>query len=807
MPASLILPAFFTAAEITAGGIAVAASRFAISLVASMAVSSLITKNGDQASQGSGNTGGVVQLPPATDNKLPVVYGESFVSPVIVDVKMSTDNQTMWYVLAFSEATDSGTVSFEQVYFDDKLLIFDPANPNEIRGWYNQQDNTTVTGVAGKIAMWFYRDGSLVTGTGHRCVNEGGQASTQTTTISAISLLQDTGIAEAQRWTNNNLMSKTVFAVLRINYDSDHGITGIGQIKALVKNTLTAPGDVMMDYLKNERYGCGVGAYAVNTDQFTALNTYSSQSIQLINTNNTYDSGTRYTINGFIDTNQNCLNNLVALADSTDSWVQWNEELGQWGVLMNRSLEESGLTTSTMRTVTSSNILGGISVNPLDLNSTYNAINVQFPNNLLRDQTDYRYYELNNNQRFANEPNNELTLTLPFCNNSLQATYIGYKRLFASRSDLNINFTMDYSGIQIDAGDIIAVNHEWYGWSTKAYGNGTYPGKPFRVTQVRESKDADGFLTAQISAMAYNDQVYTTTNPHYFSNVSFSGIADTNYISKPDAPIIPPTLVDTTSGSYVVQGNIPVQGNVRAMEFWFSIKGSELIPSNNYVLYNTQYYNGGSLYPHTDDTGATYFEQTRAYLPSGRYWWRTRAQGVSSVSDFSDSSTGTNASAGFVWSTTGTSVSGTQIIDNTIGGSKVVSGDPQKTGASDSGGFFDTMGKTALIGLAGAAAYAGYKQGLFDTLPDIFKDEGGGGNDPAINDDVDTSVWAINQNGEEINSAEPGDDVTFVTDTTAQPDSIEFYADFDGYDFAPFDYAGSGGDSWGGDFDWDNLLG
>jgi hypothetical protein len=820
MPASLILPLFFTGAEIAAGGLAVIASRFAINLVASMAVSSLINKNSDQT-QGAGRTGGVIQLPPATDNKLPIVYGQSWTSPIIVDVKMSTDQQTMWYVLAFSETTDSGTVSFDQVYWDDKILIFDPANPNEIRGWYNPQDNTTVTGVAGKIAMWFYRDGSLVTGTEHHCIDENGTGFTKTTDVTAIDVLKDAGIDPAQQWTDDNLMTKTVFAVVRINYDSDHGVTGLGEIKALVNNTLSAPGDVMRDYLQNARYGCGVDATAINTDQFDDLNTYSSETHQLINTDGGYHSGTRYKINGQVDTNQNCLNNLVLLADSADSWVQWNEEVGKWGVLMNRSLEESGLTTATMRTVTSDNILGGISIDPLDLHSTYNSINVQFPNILLRDQTDYRYYELDNTQRFANEPNNELSLSLPFCNNSLQATYIGYKRLFSSRSDLNISFTMDYSGIQIDAGDIIAVNHEWYGWSTKNYGLGTYPGKPFRVTQVRESKDENGFLTAQISAMSYNDQVYTTTNPHYFSSESFSGITDVNYISKPDRPIIPYTLIDSTSGSYVVQGNIPVQGNVRALEFWYSVKGAELIPSNNYVLYNTQYYNGGSLYPHTDDANNIFYEQTRVYLPSGNYWWRTRAEGTNSVSEFSDASTGTtwdapgtpppgfNSTSSFTWSTTGTAVTGTQILDGTISGSKVTTGDPQKTGGSNSGGFFDTLGTTALVGLGAAAAYAGYKKGYFDDfLPDFLKTPAGG-NDAPPNDDVFDPNVAMNDpnTGEpygDDNQPQPGDEFVVVADVTPDPGSIasDEYINFDGYDTEPF-YASN--DNTGGDFSFDDF--
>lgn len=762
MPASLIVPMFFTA-----GTLGYAAATLAVHFLTTVAVGYLLNKNQPKEDQ----IGGKIQLPPSTDNKLPVVYGDSWVSPIITDVKISTDQQTMWYVLTFCETTDSGDITFGDIYWDDKVLIFDPNNPSEIRGWYNEADNTTISGVAGKISMWFYKNGSFQPTT-HHCLGADGVGSEQLTQQNAISVMQDAGIPVDQRWTAQHTMKNTVFAIVRIKYDQDHAVTGIGTITAQVKNSLKQPGSVLLDYMKNSRYGAGILQTNINLDSLTTLNTYSAEILSLTNTTGGQDTGTRYEINGTLDTSRDCLTNLVQIADSADCWIQWNEANAKWGVLINRSLSENGGSTSTMFCVTADNIIGGIQITPLDLNSTYNSINLQFPNKNIKGQTDTRMYELTTAERLINEPNNQLNIAFPLIDNSLQATYIGYKKLWASRNDLIINFTMDYSGIQIDAGDIIAVNHEWYGWGTKTYGNQVYPGKPFRVTQVREIKAPDGFLSVQITATSYNDSIYTTTNPHYYTQQTFSGLTDPTYITKPNAPTIPAAYLSTATASFVVQGEIPEQGNVKGMEFWYSTNGPEL-GANNYSLYTTQNYLNASLYPHYSSTGTVYFEQIRLNnMPIGQYYWRTRAQGPDSMSEFSDPSPMLD------WQVAGQAVSGTQILDHSISGSKVIEGGTSK--GSQSNGFFETLGPIALAGLSAATLYAGYKKGWFgDTKPKEDPLEGGG-NDEGY-DAMNPNLWTDNQ------TPQIGDTVTYYADATPDPGDIAQYANFDDYDTYPGD--------------------
>ena len=826
MPASLIATAVFGLAE---GTFAFTAATFAIRLATTFAIASLVSKNA-AGSNSSGTPGGEIQLGPATDNKVPVVYGETYVSPIITDAIISTDQQTMWYVLTFSEATASGVLSFGEVWYDGKLLLFDGSpggNPNTITGWWTRPKKrskiggTIETKVAGKISMWFYNNG-IAPGTQHLAydTSNGGYANTidnyQTTNDTALSILTDSRIPAETQWTTSTQMTGAAFAILRLDYDSNAGITGLGTIQAKLINTLNQPGDVIKDYLTNTRYGCGIPLANINTNSLTNINTISLAPLTITDTEgNTTSSNFTYEINGIVNTTQDCLTNLNNMTDACDSWLQWDERLAKWGVIPNISLIQAGLTTAT-NIITSDQIIGGINLVPTDLKSSANKITISFPNEDIISQTDYRYYWLESQFKSPNEPENNIDIKMPFVNNSFQGTYLGYRKLFMSREDVIINFSMDYSGIKYNAGDIVFIKHEWYGWDLGTYNGLVCPGKPFRITQIKEAKDSTGFLSVQITAMSYNDSIYFTMNPHYYTPDQFGQLTATNFISQPDTPIIPSTLVNTTAGSYVVQGNIPQYGNVTAMEFWYSVKGAALIPSNNYVLYNTQYYNGGSLYPHTATDGSVFYEQSSVYLPTANYWWRTRAQGPNSSSDFSEASTGTtwtgagspppgfySTDTGFSWATTGTTVTGNQVLDNSISGSKVTSGNSQTSGSSSSGGFFDTLGKTALVGLGAAAAYVGYKKGyLNNILPDSLKSTSAGGNDAPTDNKVDTDVWAKHEDGTEVspdNPVMPGENITYVADATPQPDPIETNANFDGYDAPPFNVAEGG---FRGDFDF-----
>ena len=549
----------------------------------SIGVSSLIAKRmqPDLGGLGDGVGGGRVQLPPATDNKIPVVYGSGYVSGPVIDAKLSTDQQYMWYVVALAEVSDNqggggGSYTFDtsNIYYDGKKVQFG-AN-GTVTGLINNTTPQTIdTKVSGKIKIWLFTDGSS------SGVNTGGQT--------AIQILSDAstggGIPAGERWTSTDVMTNCAFAIVRVEYNTDAGTTSLGAIQARITSTIDKPGDAILDYLLNTRYGCAVPLSRIDTASLTALNTYSDEIID-------YGTGTqaRYRINGPVATNISCLENLQILVDSCDSWLQYNELTAKWSVVINQSYTDY-TTIGDLFLVDSSNLVGGINVAPINLNETFNQMEVAYPNQYIRDQIDYQVIELEDYQVGVMSPNeavNKLDIDFPVINNSVQALYVGVRRLLQSREDLTVTFKLDYSGIQVEAGDVIRVKQEVYGWDVlnpDPLDPSTTYGKLFRVASVAEEKYQDGSLGVSITAFEYNDTVYADRALLDFQPDPNTGLADPNLIGKPEAP----DLFLNTDGTIAflnVTGVVPNTGLVNYLEFQYGTDSNAELHSFYTSAYN-----------------------------------------------------------------------------------------------------------------------------------------------------------------------------------------------------------------------------
>lgn len=581
-------------AGITMSSIAAFAARTVLMVGVSRLLAKRATKNTPNPTTSS--SGARVQLPPSTNNKLPVVYGTAFVSPTIIDAKISTDQQTMWYVCALAEVTDTGTYSFDQIYYGGKLVTFKTGNITAVESLTTNSNPTQVdTSVDGYMDMYLYRDGSS------NGVN---------TAFTAIQILQDSSIPSAQRWTSTDLMSKTAFLIVKIKYNQDANLTGLDTITVKLTNTLTKPGSVLLDYMRNSRYGAGIPAARVDATSFTALDTYSDQTITYIPVGGGSATQARYRINGPVDTGNDCMSNIQDLMDACDSWLQWNEISGKWKVVINQSYTDY-TTLGALFSVNNDILIGGIDITPIDLNETYNSVEVQYPNFNIKDQMAYSVIELADYDASLLSPNeapNQIQIYFPQVNNAVQAQYLGVRRLLQSREDLVITFKLDYSGIQIDAGDVIKVTLAEYGWTDKL----------FRVNQVQEFKTEEGFLGAQITAFEYNDSIYGDNSIQNFVPAANTGLTDPNIIGTPNAPtaVINPRT-DGSVQSLTITANVPATGSVLYMDFNYGLTNN----SANHIFYKSV--NKGDGSPYTANTSVSI---TSTDLKSGTYFWSVTAR-------------------------------------------------------------------------------------------------------------------------------------------------------------------------------------
>ena len=608
------------------GGLFGAVAGFAARTLLTIGITKLVANKAGRTAAGTSDAGSRVQLPPASNNKLPVSYGTAYLAPIITDAKISEDQKTMWYVCALAEVTGSNTYTFGDIYWAGKKVVFDGTDTAKVIRLETNSDPVQLDeSVNGKIYIYKFPNGSA------SGISTGG--------TNAITLLSDSSIPANQRWNGpiytdggqSAQMANTAFLIVKVSYDANANTTRLEQMNVELTNSITKPGDVLLDYMINDRYGCAL--QFINSASFVSLNDYSDELVDYIPVGGGTATRPRYRINGPVNTGQNCLNNLQELVDACDSWLQYSELTGEWTVVVNRPYDWDGTTIAGLYQVTDSVLISGINVNPIDLNNAYNQLEVQFPDNQVNDQTNFKVINLID---FApevmsyNEPENKLTVQFPQVNSYLQSTYLGLRRMLQSREDLVIDLTLDYSGIQVQAGDVITVPYVPYGW--EAFNSGY--GKLFRVSQVQEAKLDDGSLGARITAFEYNSTVYADDPIQDFVESSNTGLTDPNIFDRPTTPIVlNGPIANGAINYFTVSSNVPTSGTTLYMDF--NVGNSSNLQTHE--SYSSVQIGDGT--PYSANSTVTI---NVADLNPGTYYWSATAR-----NDIAGKQG--NSSAGFVW--------------------------------------------------------------------------------------------------------------------------------------------------------------
>ena len=601
-----------------------------ISKVATKSISKLLAKRADIGAPSGADAGARVQLPPAADNKLPIVYGTSWVGGPVIDAKISTDQKFMWYVIALTEKPDGQTITFDTtdgVYYGGKKVQF--GSNGVVNALVTNTTPAQVdTKMAGKIYIWLFQNDA----------NSAGVNTSQTPYQIMTDATTGGGIPDGWNTTTYTdggqsvQLNNMAYAIVRVEYNVDATTTSLDTLQVKLSNNMGGdngckPGVAILDYLTNERYGCAIPLSLVDTTSLALLDAYSDQYITYIPTEGGYAQSRRYRVNGPLDTGNDCLTNLQFLVDTCDSWLQYTETSGKWRVVPNQPYTGtvSSLFNVNASNSKSCNVIGGIQINPIDLNDTYNQVEVAYPNTNVKDQTDYQivdltdpttaWYPTYNQVLSPNEAINRLNIALPLVNNAVQAKYLAVRRLLQSREDLVITCQTDYSGIQIDAGDVIRVNHETYGWTDKL----------FRVSTVSEVQDEQGNLSALIEAFEYNGTIYADNAIQDFVPADNTGLKDPNVISPP----CPPTVTAFTDNESLITGFtvtscVPDEGVVIYMDFNYGNSSNV----QTHQLYRTVQSAGGIPFINSDSANGYYnnVSITVNDLPANTYYWSATAR-------------------------------------------------------------------------------------------------------------------------------------------------------------------------------------
>ena len=580
--------------------VAMAINMVAASVISQAFFSPLQPANGEQNNPGNRNT-----IPPATDSKLPIVYGTAYVGGNGVDLSITEDNQNEYFVMALCEVTGGGTdtISFGDVYYGNKKVIFNSTNQYSVDSLLDESTGESQP-INGNIEIYLYRDGSLTP---------------TNSSLTAIQVMQSTGLVYT--WNSQKQMTNCAFCILKLTYNRDLNVTALEQLRVQVINSRKRPGDCIYDYLNNSVYGCAIPTYQIDTASLDELNTYSDELIQYTTYAGPIAQQKRYELDGVLDTTQSVMTNLQTMATCCNALIKYNEILGLWGVITQKP------TYTIAMDINDSNMISAISVTPIDLSNSFNIIECKFANKTSQDAFDAATYDLAQiapTLLFANEPVNKQSVTLSLVNDSVRAQYLANIMLKAAREDLQLQVKINYVGLQLDAGDVVTVTNANYGWVAKE----------FRITKITQEFSEDGTVSASLILSEFNATVFSDVSVTQFTPAPNTGLASPFNFGYIPPPVIGSQYPTNTNPLFIVSITASSVGIIQYAEIWYSAFSNPTSAQRIFAGTSAIQSSGNPYLPNSTIPAISLVN-----IPSGNWYFFSRMVNSLATSPFSAAST------------------------------------------------------------------------------------------------------------------------------------------------------------------------
>jgi hypothetical protein len=232
---------------------------------------------------------------------------------------------------------------------------------------------------------------------------------------------------------------------------------------------------------------------------------------------------------------------------------------------------------------------------------------------------------------FPNEPVNKQSISLALVNNDVRAQYLANRMLKSSREDLQVQVQINYSGIQLESGDIVTITNSNYGWVAKE----------FRVMKVTENFAGDGSITANLVLIEFNAAIYDDVSITQFQPAPNTGIADPLVFGNVPAPVVGASYPTNANPLFLVNITASVQGIIQYAEVWYS---AFAVPTASQLIFagTTEIQSNGTPY----DPGSALPPVSLAGIPAGTWYFFSRMVNSLGTSPYSP------ASAPFAWKPT-----------------------------------------------------------------------------------------------------------------------------------------------------------
>jgi hypothetical protein len=519
-----------------------------ITTIITTAISYLIAPKPKAPRQSSNDeVKGILVNKDANNNPIPVVYGQRQVGLTRVYVESSgVDNQYLYIAGVLCEGGGAGIESIDEIYVDDKLVTWTGALTDGTLRTVNSSDTN------------FYKDGtSLISVQGFYGLDN----------QSASSLLQ-----EQANWTTNHKLSGLAYLAIRLKWNQD-AFSGIPEIRVTLKgkkiydprldSTKGGSGShrqdtastwaysknsslILLDYLRNARYGKGLpnSAFETNYDSFkTSANTCETQVTP-------YTSGTDINLfetHAVLDSEKKVIDNVRELLVPMRAIFNYTQ--GKYKVI----IEGTG---SSQLLLTKDNVVSEVKLQGENKSEKYNRVVGTFTNPSKDYQSDTVSYPpfddsaLAVEDRFAtmlsadNDTLLERSFDMIHVTSPYQAEEICENILKRSRNCLKAEVTITSEGLNLAIGDIV----------TATYSTAGFENKPFRVMSLSINADS----TVNLGLEEHQDNFYTWESKSQVPTINDTVLPNPFSVSAPASVTLSDQLILYSDGVVITALDVTI---------------------------------------------------------------------------------------------------------------------------------------------------------------------------------------------------------------------------------------------------------
>lgn len=456
--------------------------RFALSVAVSYITNKLFAPDvpaGPGAADPAPDPGVRQRIASNPNNKLPVLYGQNKIFGSITFADITSDNQTMAFIVSLCEGPIQ---TIGQVWWDNFKLTLD-SNGNVTNA--TDGEGNTDDFLNGNLTVKKFKAGG-------RC-----------SPMESFSTKWNTNAV-------NRTMPNVAYLYVELKYNRDESVTGLTPklgaevegklIRTFSGSTLSSgtsysnnPSECLLDYLTNTVYGCGdvISDTDVDLTKFASHKTFCDTLITHTDKDGNSTTAKRYKTNGAINTFDERDLSISDLVNCSQGIFSYH--LGKFQVI-------SDTIGSSVMSFNADNMYGDFTVVNDGFNSSLNKMNISFSSYDEKYQDDQVFLNLAANQKSFNEPELVQDTRLKFINNNIMAQRVGNVIIKRSRDNLIVSFKTDTKALALQVTDIIAVSNNTYGITNKL----------FKINSITETDMGnEGIAGYLITAQEYNADAYT----------------------------------------------------------------------------------------------------------------------------------------------------------------------------------------------------------------------------------------------------------------------------------------------------------